>query len=196
MEDLKREIATKDEVLDGISDIYTDALEKEMYSRGIYRLRVYFDISYDIHKGFKGILIEDIIQETFRLLIEGNRKWYKDKFPNFKDQLLSSFDSIIYNTINKVNNIVNIPLDEKASLVISDEKDNYNEYISFCEKELESLGATDEEILLFEPYIVEGRKRSELSKEFDISESELTNINKRLKRKLPIIGQRLKDYLK
>ena len=196
MEDLKRELATKDEVFDGISDIYTEALEKEMYTRGIYRLKVYFDIRYDIHKGFKGILIQDIIQETFKLLIEGDRKWYKDKFPNFKDQLLSSFDSVIYNTINKVNNIVIMPLDEKASLVISEEKDNYNEYISFCEKELKNLGATDEEIILFEPYIIEERKRSELSKEFGISESELTNINKRLKRKLLIISQRLKDYLK
>ncbi len=196
VEDLNREIATLEEVSNNISLIYTDTLEKEMYSRGIYRLRTCFEIKYDIHKGFKGILIEDIIYETLKLFIEGKRKWYKDKFPEFKDQLLSSFDSVISNTINKMNHIESVSLDDNSFSIPDEEKNNYSDYISFCEKELENLNATDEEILLFEPYIIEGIKRSELSKEYGISESELTNINKRLKRKLPIIREKLMDYLK
>jgi len=195
VEDLNRKTATIEEVINAISQIYTDTLEKEMYSRGIYRLRTFFGINYDIHKGFKGILIEDIIYETIKLFIEGKRKWYKDEFPEFKNQLFSSFDSVISNTINKVNHIDSIPLDE-STFSIPNEDNNYNDYISFCEKELEKLNATDEEILLFEPYIVGGIKRSELSKEYGLSENELTNINKRLKRKLPIIREKLMNYLK
>ena len=195
MKDQNRKIATKEEVLNNISQIYTNTLEKEMYARGIYRLRTYFGINYDIYKGVKGILLEDIIYETLKLFIEEKRKWYKDEFPEFKNQLFSAFDSVISNTINKMNPIDSISFDDTLSS-IPDKDNNYNEYISFCEKELEKLNATDEEILLFEPYIIQGIKRSELSKEYGISESELTNINKRLKRKLPIIRERLMHYLK
>ncbi len=138
VEDLNREIATLEEVSNNISLIYTDTLEKEMYSRGIYRLRTCFEIKYDIHKGFKGILIEDIIYETLKLFIEGKRKWYKDKFPEFKDQLLSSFDSVISNTINKMNHIESVSLDDNSFSIPDEEKNNYSDYISFCEKELEN----------------------------------------------------------
>lgn len=47
-----------------------------------------------------------------------------------------------------------------------------------CNEELKRLNSTDEEILLFEPYIIQGMKRQDLSDLFGISLNELTNIKK------------------
>ena len=69
---------------------------------------------------------------------------------------------------------------------------DYQSLLSVCHDELTAMEATDDELLLFEPYIVNGMKRNDLSELLGISIEELTNIKKRLDRKLPFIKEKLK----
>lgn len=88
---------------------------------------------------------------------------------------------------NKFLNGFDIPSEEKT--------DNYDDLLEFCLKILKDMGSSDEELLIFEPYIIQKQKRADIAKEFGISECELTNYKKRLDRKLSTLGHRLKIYL-
>lgn len=145
-------------------------------------------------KGFRGLMIEDFISETIESFLKINgRNWYPEKFPDFRKQIISGLDSVISNNLKteleKVNSTFEI-LDNDTELSFDDS--NYQEMLSICNDELIILGATDEELLLFEPYIINGMKRQDLAELFGISLEELTNIKKKLERKLPVIREKLK----
>lgn len=195
MADISEEIASSKEINMAMQNIFTKEFYSFLYKYGIVRLKVKFDIQYDIQRGIGGILLEDLIHETVIAFIEGKRKWYKNKFPNYRDQLISAFDSVIYNSIVGLKDInKNFSINQTISLS-DDMGNNYNELIKYCERELKDLGATDEEILIFEPYIIHGTKRQVIAELLEISEEQVTNIKKRLVRKLPIIREKLRNLI-
>ena len=195
MADISEEIASSKEINMAMQNIFTKEFYSFLYKYGIVRLKVKFDIQYDIQRGIGGILLEDLIHETVIAFIEGRRKWYKNKFPNYRDQLISAFDSVIYNSIVGLKDInKNFSINQTISLS-DDMGNNYNELIKYCERELKDLGATDEEILIFEPYIIHGTKRQVIAELLEISEEQVTNIKKRLVRKLPIIREKLRNLI-
>lgn len=190
-----REIATSDEIYTAIQNAFTKEFHESLIKYSLKRLHTHFNIKYDFNKGIRGIMIEDMIQETLeRLVKEGGRNWYKDKFDDIRLQIISSLDSIIYKTVNKHLAISSNTFEifDNDEIESTDDRE-YSAILEICHKELTRLDSTDEEILLFEPYIIQGMKRQDLSDLFGISLNELTNIKKRLDRKLPLLKVKLKE---
>lgn len=190
-----RNIATSDEIHVEIQKVLTKEFYQSLVKHCLIRLHTRFKIKYNFEKGIRGILIEDMIQETLeRLLKEGGRNWYKDTFDDIKLQIISSLDSVISNTVSthleKDNKTFEIFENEEIEIINNEEYDNL---LEICHEELKRLDSTDDEMLLFEPYIIQGMKRRDLSDLFGISLSELTNIKKRLDRKLPLLKTKLKE---
>ncbi len=189
-----RKIATFDEKCQAIQEIFTPEFNSQLFKHCIVRLNSVFKIKYDLGKGFRGIMIEDFISETMESFLKNDgRNWYPEKFPDFRKQFISALDSVISNTLKsdeeKIKNTFEI-LDNDTELSFDDA--DYQEILNSCIEELILLDSTDEELLLFEPYIINGMKRQDLADLYGISLEELTNIKKRLDRKLPIIKEKLK----
>lgn len=190
-----REIATSDEICFAIQNALTNDFYDSLVKHCLKRLSSVFHIKYDFDKGIRGIFIEDMIQDTLESLIkEGGRNWYKDKFGDIKLQIISSLDSVISNTISthlkKDNKTFEIFENEEIEV---DNDEEYEQLLDVCITELKILKATNEEIQLFEPYVIHEMKRKDLSELLGISLLELTNIKKRLDRKLPSIKIKLKE---
>lgn len=189
-----RKVATFDEKCRAIQEVYTPEFNTLLMKHCIVRLNSVFKIKYDLGKGFRGLMIEDFISETIESFLKINgRNWYPEKFPDFRKQIISALDSVISNNLKteleKMNSTFEI-LDNDTGFSFDDS--NYQEMLSICNDELILLGATDEELLLFEPYIINGMRRQDLADLFGISLAELTNIKKKLERKLPVIREKLK----
>jgi len=190
-----RDIATSEETLFAIQNALTKEFFDALVKYSLKRLNTHSGIKYNFEKGIRGIMIEDMIQQTLEGLIkEGGRKWYKDKFDNIKSQIISSLDSVISNTVSthleKDNITFEIFENEEIETI---ENEEYEQMLNICIEELKNLNSTDDEILLFEPYIIQEMKRQDLSDLFGISLNELTNIKKRLDRKLPLLKIKLKE---
>lgn len=194
MEPNNRNIASFDEICRAIQDVYTPGFYTDLFKHAVVRLWTVFKIKYNPEKGFRGIMVEDMINDTMEAFLkEGGRQWYIEKHTDFRKQVISALDSVISNTLSaeleKVKDTFEI-LDNDSEMSFDDS--DYQSWLSVCHDELTSMDATDEELLLFEPYIINGMKRKDLSELLGISNEELTNIKKRLDRKLPFIKEKLK----
>ena len=191
----KRDIATFDEKCKAIKTALTPEFYSVLVKYSIKRLHLTFNIKYDLEKGFRGIMVEDLISNTFEALLNKNgRNWYKDKFPDIKQQIISSLDSVIYNYISseleKVNNTFEIYENENIEIV---ENYEYEQILSSCIDVLEKLGCSDDELLLFEPYIIHEMKRKDLADLFGIPLNVITNLKKKLDRKLPVLRIKINE---
>lgn len=195
MKSNSRDVATSDEICKAIQEVITPDFFESLVKHCLKRLNNLFNIKYNFERGIRGITIEDMIQETLEALLkEGGRNWYKDKFDDIRPQIISCLDSVISNTVTthleKDNNTFEIFENEEIEII---ENEEYEQLVDICIEELKKLDSTDEEILLFEPYIIQEMKRQDLSDLFGISLSDLTNIKKRLDRKLPLLKMKLKE---
>jgi Zn-dependent M16 (insulinase) family peptidase len=194
MDDKDKILATTSELQKAVQEVFTPEFNKILIKYSIIRINTKFNIKYDLNRGFRGIMVEDMIADLMLSFVrnDGGRNWNKKEFPNFKNQIFSSLDSHIYNTIDKelvktAQTNANIENNDVAT-----ENDGYEELLEFSTDYLTELGASDEEILLFEPYVVHKMKRADIAKEFGITEQEATNIKKKLDRKIPILREHLK----
>lgn len=184
-------IANQTEIDNELVKFATSNEYKILIKYVISRFHLKFNIKTNNDFSIRGIMIKDIIQNIFfSFLSEGKRNWNKEKFPDFKNQFYSALDSEIANTIKshlkKHNLTYEINESDKTSTTNPYEDQQYLEQIY---KALEKLGATDEELILLEP-LLNKAKRDEIAKEFGISPQKVTNIKKRLTRKLTqIINQ-------
>lgn len=190
-----RQVASFEEKCKAIHDCFTAEFYDSLIKYSIYRLNSVFRIKYDLQKGFRGMMVEDFIAETIESFLKlGGRNWYPEKFPDFKKQIISALDSVISNNLNAELEKANVTFeifDNDPDNTFDDT--NYQEMLSACHDELKILQATDEELLLFEPYIINGMKRQDIADLFGISPEELTNIKKKLDRKLPLLREKIKD---
>jgi len=199
MEEKTQILATKQEILQAIETVITPKFYKRLIAYSIYRLKNRFDIKYDTNRGFRGIMLEDLINDLIVSFIsEKGRNWNKIKFPDFEKQIFSSLDSLIYNIVKKEleKTIKTKTSIEKYNVSVNDdsiENDDYEELLDICISHLKALGASDDEILLFEPILIEKTKRSVIAEEYGISVKEVTNIKKRLDRKIPALQNLLKS---
>lgn len=190
-----REIATFEETCVALKEALTNNFYQWLVKHCIVRLNSVFHIRYNLDKGLRGIMVEDMIQETLESLIkEGGRNWYKDKFSDIRLQVISSLDSVIFNTVssNLPKENITFEIFDNDGVDCSDNED-YNSLLELCHEELKLLNATEVEIKLFEPYILQGMKRETLSDLYGISLEDLTNIKKRLNRKLPLLKEKIKE---
>lgn len=189
-------LVSNTELQAAVKEVFTPEFNKRLIKYAIVRINTKFDIKYDLNRGFRGIMVEDIISELMLsfVRIDGGRNWNKAKFPNFIEQVISSLDSHIFNTIDK-----ELEKTAQSNTSIEDcnlyDEDNsgYDELLDLSLKILEEQGASDDELLLFEPYVVHKMRRADIAKENGITEQEATNIKKRLERKIPALREAIKN---
>jgi len=191
VEKTNAKIANQTQIKNEIEKFTTNKEYLILVKYTINRLYLKFNIKADNDFSIRGIMIKDIIQNiSLSFLSEGKRNWNKEKFPDFRDQFYSALDSEIANTVKshlKKHNIT-YPINESDKILTTNPYED-QQYLEHINKALEKLDATDEEIILLEP-ILNKVKRDDISKEFGISPQEVTNIKKRLTRKLiKIINQ-------
>lgn len=185
VENNNAKIANQTEIDNELKKIASNKEFNILVKYAIHRFYLKFNIKADNDFSICGIMIKDIIQNIFfSFLSKGKRNWNKEKFPDFKNQFYSALDSEISNTIKsnlkKHNQTYEINETDKVSTTNTFENQQYLEQIYIA---LEKLGATDEELILLEP-ILNKAKRDDIAKEFGISPQKVTNIKKRLTRKL------------
>lgn len=196
MEVTKKKLATNTELQDAIQEVFTPEFNLRLIKYAIIRINTKFNIKYDLNRGFRGIMVEDMISELMLSFVknDGGRNWNKSEFPDFTEQIISSLDSQISNTIKKELEKTALSNTNIEDCKISAEDNgDYDELLELSLKFLEEQGASDEELLLFEPYIVHEMKRSDIAKENGITEQEATNIKKRLVRRLPALKEMIKN---
>lgn len=186
--------ASQDEVNDNIENFFNQKLIFDIVKYAISRINITFGFTYDMNKGIDGFMLEDIIQKvTHSFLSENGRKWYINKFPKFKDQFYSALDSEISNIISskleRSNKKVKIVEDKHSS---GESEFDYDQLLDYVMNRLESLGASDEELLIFEPFIVHKMKRDDIAKLLGVKPKYMTNLKKKLLRKLVILRKELK----
>ncbi|NOU17357.1 MAG: hypothetical protein HOO91_07360 [Bacteroidales bacterium] len=196
MDDKDKILATTNELRNAIQEVFTPEFTKILIKYSIYRINTKFNIKYDLNRGLRGIMVEDIISELMLSFVrnDGGRNWNKTEFPDFKNQIFSALDSQIFNTIEKEYSKAihtNSDIEKQSDILIED--NHYDELIQYSLDFLTKLGASDDEILLFEPYIIHKMKRADIAKEFGITEQEATNIKKKLDRKIPVLREQIKE---
>ena len=193
VEKTNAKIANQTQIKNEIEKFTTNKEYLILVKYTINRLYLKFNIKADNDFSIRGIMIKDIIQNiSLSFLSEGKRNWNKEKFPDFRGQYYSALDSEIANTVKshlKKHNIT-YPINESDKILTTNPYED-QQYLEHINKALEKLDATDEEIILLEP-ILNKVKRDDISKEFGISPQEVTNIKKRLTRKLIKIINQLK----
>ena len=180
------EIANRSEIRTAIENFGSQKQFKQLVSYGIIRLNLKFGIKYNVDTGFGPVTLEDVIQNVFSsFLSEGGRNWYKNKYPKFRDQFYSAYDSEIANTVKtyleKSNQCFTIREDD---CVIEQNIYDYKQLLTVIESRLATLGATKKEIKIFEPYMVHGMSRKVIAETMDVSPETITNWQKKLKRKI------------
>lgn len=193
---------TKDQILASLTErkvalqkVMTPNLFEDLLKYGIYRLKSQFKINYDLERGFRGIMIEDLISEVLASFIKPDgRNWNKTNFPKFHDQLLSSYDSHICNTVNKEleKAIATKSIPENDNTLGHNNSESYDDLLEVIMEILDRLGCSDDEILLFEPYYINKMKREDIANTLGMSVNDITNVKKQLDRKLPKLRYELK----
>lgn len=160
----------------------------------VLRKRYYVKWSNDELKKFSRDAICEIINKIF---IEKKRKWNVDAYPDFENFIISAIDSQINNMLTKLkkeievnendflfngNGIINPNVEE---IIIGKELRNQ------LFDELQSAGATDNELLIFECLADGIEKPEEIRSTIGLSEEDFHNAWRRLKRKREVIKQKL-----
>ena len=120
------------------------------------------------------------------ILIDGKRNWNKDKYPTFKDFVLSVIDSYLNNHFNKTkSNVALNSLMEESHQELNQEKlleyqEQRKEAFQFLEKE----GATDEELMIFECMVDGILKPQAIIEDLGMNKPEFHNVWRRLKSRL------------
>ena len=185
VEKINTKIANQTQIKNEIEKFITNIKYQVLIKYTMDRLYLKFNIKVDDDFSIRGIMIKDIIHNlSLSFLSEGKRNWNKEKFPDFRDQFYSALDSEIANTIksNLKKHNATYPINESDKILTTNPYED-QQYLEQIYKALEKLDATDEEIILLEP-LLNKAKRDDISKEFSISPQEVTNIKKRLTRKL------------
>lgn len=183
-------IANQTEVESAIVEYLSEAQVNNLVKYVILRLQMVFNITYDENRGINGKNIEDLICETtMSFLEEGRRYWYIDKYPDFNDQYKSALNSVISNEVDKLcRKPEEVRLEKVASFKAEVDTD-FDETWELLQKELYKLGADDDEILYFEAAYICGLKRFQIATELGMSERAVTDIKRRLDRRLRQLRQ-------
>jgi len=146
------------------------------------------------NKGLEGKTAEDFAEEVLEKLLTGERSWNKRLHPNFFSQVKSSIDSHINNYINSTKKTKEFPINEEITKSFSENTFDLKELYDYSIVILESLEATDEEIILFNCQVDGITKPREIAEELGITANEVYNIQKRLNRKLPELQHKIQSY--
>lgn len=182
-------IASQIEIRTEIEKFFTDSRTQKLLTYGIIRLKEKFKINYDKDRGYHGLFLNDVIHDLVGsfLSVEG-RNWNKTRFPNFKDQFYSAYDSAIANWVKKEvkRTYRHEPLEEDTEnyAFLPDFKDDYEEKLALVQKTLIDHGLTHREVEILEPYFIFGMRREDVARIMKVPVNTITNWQKKIKRKL------------
>jgi hypothetical protein len=186
------EIANQAEISQALINFLTPDEVARIIVFGIGKMISRFGIFYDPNKGIAGIMMQDMIQDTnLSFLTDSGRNWYHKNTPEFRDQYYSAFESTISNTLKAqlkraVNHFEIIETDALSAPVAMEIRDQ----IQMLENEFKKLNASDDEILLFELYYIDRMKRKKIAAYFGVPPQKITDLKKKLDRKLLLIREK------
>jgi hypothetical protein len=195
MEETKT-IASDELLEEQLSNLDWDIFWLRLMGRCAWVLRKRYSVKWhnDELKDFSRKAISEIINKIF---IEKKRKWNIDAYQNFEDFIISALDSHINNTLKKPKN--EIEVGENNFLFNNNEKADQSPEEMIIGKELreqifdelQSLGATDNELLIFECLADGIEKPDDIKTTLNLSDEDFHNSWRRLKRKREVIKQKL-----
>lgn len=166
-----------------------------LMGRCAWLLRKRYEVKWpnDELKGFSRDAISEVINQIF---IKKSRKWNVDHYLDFEDFIIGAIDSHINNMLNLV--VKEIQLDEKKPAVMEN-FDNVNiEQVIIGKElkeaicaELQELGASDDELLIFECLGDGIVKPDHIRSTLSLTEEEFHNAWRRFKRKREAIKAKL-----
>lgn len=195
MEDIKN-VASSELLMAQLTDRDWEGFWLTLMARCAWVLRKRFHVKWpnDKLKEFSRNAISEIINKIF---ITNERKWNLIKYPDFDRFILSALDSHINNTLKKTNPEVSIGdsefiLNGEADLgTAPDELILSKELRDQIFDELQSSGADDNELLIFECLADGIDKPKEIKKSIGLSDRDFHNAWRKFKRKSDVIKLKL-----
>jgi hypothetical protein len=198
MEETKT-IASDEVLMEQLQNRDWDQFWLRLMGRCFWLLRKRYTVKWNNEevKEFSREAIGEVINKIF---IEKKRNWNIDRYPDFEDFIVGVIDSHINNTLNK---------DVKESTVGNNEflfdengesEPNAQEIVITQEirnqiyNELETSGADDDELLIFECLADGIEKPDDIKKELGMSDEDFHNAWRRFKRKRKTIQEKLAAY--
>ncbi len=194
MEDTKT-IASDELLMEQLINRDWDKFWLRLMGRCAWILRKRYEVKWpnDELKTFSRDTISEVINQIF---IKRSRKWNIDHYLDFEDFIIGAIDSHINNTLKKV--IKEVEFEEDSRLSIEHPQTNNIEQIIIGKElkdqifeALQSSGAKDDELLIFECLADGITKPDEIKSTIGLSEEKFHNAWRRFKRKRSIIKQKL-----
>ena len=195
MEETKT-IASEELLAEQLNSLDWDKLWLRLMGRCFWLLRKRYTVKWqnDKVKEFSRKTIGEVINKVF---IEKERKWNIDRYPDFEEFIIGVIDSHVNNTLNKNNKETAIGSNEFFFTEIGESAPDSEEIIITEElrnqiyNELETSGATDDELLIFECLADGIEKPDEIRKNIGLNEETFHNAWRRFKRRREVLKQKL-----
>lgn len=148
-------------------------------------------------KEFSREAIGEVINKIF---IEKKRNWNIDRYPDFEEFIVGVIDSHINNTLNKEVKERTVGDNEFLFDENGESEPNAQEIVITKEirnqiyNELETSGADDDELLIFECLVDGIEKPDDIKQELGMSDEDFHNAWRRFKRKRKTIQEKLAAY--
>lgn len=194
MEEL-RTIASDELLMEQLTNRDWDKFWLRLMGRCAWLLRKRYTVTWrnDELVQFSRNSISEVVNQIF---IKRSRKWNVDHYVDFEDFIIGAIDSHINNTLNKTIKECEF---EEDNPVVNVDPQTYSAEQAIIGKELkaqlfealQSSGATDDELLIFECLADGIVKPDDIRATIGLTEAEFHNAWRRFKRKRDVIKQKL-----
>ncbi len=194
MEELKT-IASEELLMEQLTNRDWDKFWLRLMGRCAWLLRKRYTVTWrnDELVQFSRNAISEVVNQIF---IARSRKWNVDHYVDFEDFIIGAIDSHINNILNKTMKEFDY---EEHSLEVNTEPNTYSTEQAIIGKELkdqlfdalQSSGASDNELLIFECLADGIVKPDDIRATIGLTDSEFHNAWRRFKRKRDVIKQKI-----
>lgn len=192
-------IASDELLMEQLQNRDWDQFWLRLMGRCIWLLRKRYTVIWN-NKEVKEFSREAIGEVINKIFIEKKRNWNVDRYPDFEEFIVGVIDSHINNTLNKDVKESTIGNNEFLFDENRESEPNAQEIVITQEirnqiyNELETSGADDDELLIFECLADGIEKPDDIKKELGMSDEDFHNAWRRFKRKRKTIQEKLAAY--
>lgn len=192
-------IASDELLMEQLQNRDWDQFWLRLMGRCFWLLRKRYTVKWhnDEVKEFSRKAIGEVINKIF---IEKKRNWNTDRYPDFEEFIVGVIDSHVNNTLNKEDKESIIGNNEFILNENGDSEPDAQKIVITEElrvqiyNELETSGADDDELLIFECLTDGIDKPDDIKKELGLSDEDFHNAWRRFKRKRKTIQEKLAAY--
>ena len=173
--------ATRDEIKSGFEKILQrqDGTFERWLASADFRLYKY--------RLLAGESAEDVVHTLYVKLMEGQRKWDKEKCPDFIQFFFKAIQSHVKNLA--ITQKVHVEIDDRHAVTVWNDWNNplhMEEFMELCRNKIKN----DEKLLQLFNAFSNGLSNMDVAKELSLSIREVQNAKKRILRKLqPVYGK-------